>query len=617
MLKFLGLTALVSATGINTLAAEPTLDSPQVLLSNVATEVVFSGLEPGATYTVAAPGSEEPQTGIADASGRMTLADLSLPASSQITLQDAAGNTTEIGARVIAGWLAIVPPLLAIVLALLFRSVIPALVAGIWFGATLLLGWGPLSWLQGLLNGFQIYVLHSLADTDHASIILFSMMIGGMVGIMTRVGGMSAIVSLIVKRAKTAVSGQVSIWAMGLVIFFDDYGNTLVVGNTARPLSDRLGISREKLAYIVDSTAAPVACIAIATTWIGYEVGLIKDAVAALGTINEAPYSIFLKSIAYSFYPILSILFVLAIALSRRDFGPMVEAERIARERKAAPVADNTRLINEELDPKPGVEQRALNALVPIVVMIGTLFAGLYITGEGNTLSDIVGTADSYTSLMWASLLAALTAGVLAVSQRLLSLNETVEAWFSGVRAMLFTMIILVLAWALSNVTGDLGTANYLITVLGSQLSMEWLPFIVFVLSAITAFSTGSSWGTMGILMPLIVPLTWAVMSQGGDPGAHMPILYSAVACNLAGAVWGDHCSPISDTTVLSSMASGCDHIDHVRTQLPYAVTVGLVALFVGTLPAAYGVPWWVCLLVASGVLALVIRFVGRPIAAS
>lgn len=611
------LTATLALLNSAPVSADPEIESPSVFLSNVPTELSVSGLESGETYQLSPAGQSETLQATADADGKATFAGLALSGSAELTLTDASGTETALNSRVIAGWLAIVPPLLAIALALLFRSVIPALVAGIWFGATLLLGFGPLAWLQGLLNSFQIYVLHSLADTDHASIILFSMMIGGMVGIMTRVGGMSAIVNLIVKGAKTAVSGQVSIWAMGLVIFFDDYGNTLVVGNTARPLSDRLGISREKLAYIVDSTAAPVACIAIATTWIGYEVGLIKDALAELGAINEAAYSIFLKSIAYSFYPILSILFVLAIAVSRRDFGPMVEAEKIARERKAPPTADDGRLINEELDPKPGVQQRALNALIPIVVMIATLFAGLYITGDGNTLSDIVGSADSYSSLMWASLLAALTAGILAVSQRLLSLNETVEAWFSGVRAMLFTMIILVLAWALSDVTGDLGTANYLISVLGGQLSMHWLPFIVFILSAITAFSTGSSWGTMGILMPLIVPLTWAVMGQNGDPAAHMPILYSAIACNLAGAVWGDHCSPISDTTVLSSMASGCDHIEHVRTQLPYAMTVGLVALFTGTLPAAYGLPWWMCLLLGAAVLGLILRSIGKPIQAT
>ncbi len=607
---------IVALLGYSSAAlAAPAVESPQVVLSGVPTDLVLNGL---AANTVFETKIGDRETSVSsDANGNLRLPQVTMASGTSIELRDPIGTMTTLEPRIIAGWLAIVPPMLAIALALVFRSVIPSLVAGIWFGATLLVGPGGSGVLIGLLNGFQIFVLNSLADTDHASIILFTLMIGGMVGIMTRVGGMSAVVSLIVKRAKTAVSGQVSIWMMGLIIFFDDYGNTLVVGNTARPLSDRLGISREKLAYIVDSTAAPVACVAIATTWIGYEVGLIQDAVDKLGTINEEAYSIFLKSLAYSFYPLLSIFFVCAVALAGRDFGPMHQAELKARSRKAAPDADEKRVINDELDPKPGVQERAVNAIVPITVMITTLFVGLYVTGEGTTMTDIIGSADAYKALMWASLLAALTAGVLAIGQGLLNLSETIDAWFGGVRAMLFAMIILVLAWALSDVTSELGTADYLITILGDSLAIEWLPFAVFVLSAITAFSTGSSWGTMGILMPLIVPLTWAIMVTTGAPADYMHILYSAVACNLAGAVWGDHCSPISDTTVLSSMASGCDHIEHVRTQLPYALSVGLVSLIGGTLLTAYGLPWWAALLLGAATLLLILRFLGKPIPAS
>ncbi|MDX1741871.1 MAG: Na+/H+ antiporter NhaC family protein, partial [Rhodothermales bacterium] len=235
------------------------------------------------------------------------------------------------------------------------------------------------------------------------------------------------------------------------------------------------------------------------------------------------------------------------------------------------------------------------------------------VTGEGDNVRDIIGSADSYKALMWASLMGVLVAYALSVGQRILTVAETVEAWYSGLKSMLFAMIILVLAWSLSGITEVLGTAEYLVLILGDTIPAGLLPAIVFLLSAATAFATGSSWGTMGILMPLVIPLTWAVLvvNDMADP-AHYHILYSTVSCILAGAVWGDHCSPISDTTILSSMASGCDHIDHVRTQLPYALTVGTVAILVGTVPTGFGFPWWLSLIIGASMLLIGLRFLGR-----
>jgi Na+/H+ antiporter NhaC len=215
--------------------------------------------------------------------------------------------------------------------------------------------------------------------------------------------------------------------------------------------------------------------------------------------------------------------------------------------------------------------------------------------------------------MMWASLLGAVTAAVMTTGQGILSGHETVDAWFGGVKAMMFAMIVLVLAWALSAITFDLNTANYLVSIFAGTLSPPLVPAVIFVLSAITAFTTGTSWGTLGILMPLVIPLTWAVLVANGmaDP-EHMHILYSAIASNLAGAVWGDHCSPISDTTVLSSMASGCDHIEHVRTQMPYALLVGTVAVLIGTIPGGFGFPPLLSILAGLGFLLLVLIRFGR-----
>ncbi len=515
------------------------------------------------------------------------------------------------------GWVSILPPLIAIAVALAFKRVIPALFLGIWVGGWAVYGFSADGLLKGLLDSFQVFVLGALADEDHAAVILFSFMIGGMVGIITKNGGMHGVVNRISGWATSAKRGQLATAVLGLAVFFDDYANTLVVGNTMRPVTDRLRISREKLAYVVDSTAAPVACLALVTTWIGYEVGLIGDAIAKIDGLNASPYEVFLNTIPYSFYPILAILFVFGVALSQRDFGPMRRAELRARStgEVLGPNAqiDAEAVEGEHLQPLEGKPQRAVNAVLPVLVLVFGVLGGLYVTGDGDNIRDIIGSADSYKSLMWASLLGVLAAFVLSLAQRILTTAQTVEAWYAGLKSMLFAMIILVLAWSLSKITEVLGTADYLVTVLGDAIAPGMLPAIVFVLSAATAFATGSSWGTMGILMPLVVPLAWAVLVAGGmADGQHLHILYSTVSCVLAGSVWGDHCSPISDTTILSSMASGCDHIEHVRTQLPYAMTVGAVAIGIGTIPAGYGFPWWGSLIIGTAILLAVIRLFGR-----
>jgi Na+/H+ antiporter NhaC len=521
----------------------------------------------------------------------------------------------EATARSVAGWLSILPPLLAIGFALLFKRVIPSLFLGIWVGAWTMAGAGGV--FQGLFDGFNVHVKSAVADPDHVSIILFTLMIGGMVGIVSKSGGMHGVVRHIVSWAKTQQRGQLATWALGLIIFFDDYANTLIVGNTMRPVTDRLKISREKLAYIVDSTAAPVACLFFVTTWIGYEVGIIGSAVAQIDGFNESAYSIFLNSVPYSFYPWLAIFFVLAVAWTQRDFGPMQAAEHRAfatgQVLGAGAKVDTAAMEGGELEPVAEKPQRAINAILPITVLVSGVVAGLFITGEGDTIRDIIGDADSYSALMWGSLASVLVAAALVIGQRILTLEQTVEAWYAGLKSMLFAMIILVLAWSLANVTDQLHTASWLVSVLGETLPPGVVPAIIFVLSAATAFATGSSWGTMGILMPLVVPLVWAVLLANGvaDP-SNYHIIYSTVACVLAGSVWGDHCSPISDTTILSSMASGCDHVEHVRTQLPYALVVGTVAVLIGTLPTGFGVPWWVSLLVAAALLTVGLRYFGR-----
>ena len=567
-------------------------------------EVGVSGLTPG--QSVALEVGDSYYLATADASGMARFAEV-LVADVGVVAVDASagGQSASIELRILPGWISLLPAFLAIGVALLLRNVVPALVLGLWVGAMALREFTLPGAGKGLLDVFAVYISNALYDTDRVAIILFTMMIGGMVGIITRNGGMASIVRVVVSKAKTAVGGQVSVWLMGLMIFFDDYANTLVVGNTARPITDHLKISREKLAYIVDSTAAPVVCLFLVTTWIGYQVSLIDRAKADIDALADTTaYALFLHSIPYSFYPILAIVFVLTVAVTGRDLGPMYKAEVRARNGTVRPerAEELPAMDADKLEAKPGVPMRAFNAFLPILVMIVALAAGVIITGDGETFTEIVGSANPYLSMMWASFVGALFAAGLSIGQKILSAHETVDAWYGGARAPLFGIIVLVLAWSMSDVTADLNAKGYLISILGDALPAALLPF-----------ATGTSWGTMGILLPLVLPLTWAVMSVNGladESGMH--IMYSAISCVLAGAVWGDHCSPISDTTVLSSIASGCDHIEHVRTQMPYALIVGSVGIGIGTIPGGYGMSPWVSLPIGAAILVAVLRFFGR-----
>jgi Na+/H+ antiporter NhaC len=529
---------------------------------------------------------------------------------------DAAGADPEEAPQ--PGWPSLLPPLIAIGLALATRQIIPSLVAGVWLGAWLVEGVTLRGIITSLLDTIGVYVVEALSDSDHVAIIVFTLMIGGMVGIIRRNGGTDGIVELVTRWTSTSRRGQVATSGLGVAIFFDDYANTLVVGNTMRPITDRLRISREKLAYLVDSTAAPVATVALVTTWIGFQVGLIENAVQQID-LQASGYAVFLQALRYSFYPVLAVVFVFAVALSGRDFGPMLRAEQRARRdgevlRKGSNLGGSDAL-DDALQPDEQAPRRLVNAVVPIVVLIATTGIGLWVTGEGETVVEVVGDGDAFSALLWGSLLSVVVAAVLSLGQRLLTLGQTVDAWFTGIKSVLYVLIILTLAWALSAVADDLGTAEYLAGTLGEAIPPALLPALLFVIAAAVAFATGTSWGTMGILTPLAVPLAWAVLEAQGmaAPGGH-PILFASVSTILAGAVWGDHCSPISDTTVISSLASQCDVIDHVRTQLPYALFVGAVALVVGLLPVGFGVPWWLAFPLCAVVLVVGLRLIGRPV---
>ncbi len=604
---------------LSSFAQEYRIEPPQVVLVGVPFDVSVNGeFAPGADLKLVVEGQNVATSSDPLNPNTLNFENIRLDNSGEARIQLRSGESVlaSATARAIPAWVSLLPPLIAIGLAFWIRAIVPALFAAIWFGAWAANGLTITGFFTGLFDSFQVYVLNAVVDADHAAIILFTFMLGGMVGIISRNGGMHGIVNYLMDKASDRRSGQVFIWLLGLFIFFDDYANTLIVGNTSRMLSDRLKISRAKLAYLVDSTSAPVATVAIITTWIGFQVGLISDAIDGLNGLDQSAYLIFLNSLSYSFYPFLAIFFVGLIAFSRRDFGAMYEAEKAALQKREIenPEGDEEG-DGAELLVKSGIPHRPINALLPILVLIGTVITTIYMTGEGEQLQDILGSADSYKALVYGTLLSVVVAGALSVSQRLLTIDETFTAWYKGVKFMLMGIIVLVMAWALADISNALHTADYIVSLLGETMPMSLLPAAVFIIAAITAFGSGSSWGVMAILMPLVVPLSWAVLeNNGGIDASNIHIFYSTIACVLCGAVWADHCSPISDTTILTSMATGCELMEHVRTQIPYALVAGGVALFIGTLPAGFGAPWYLLIFIGFIILAAVIWTFGKTL---
>ncbi len=531
-------------------------------------------------------------------------------------------------------WFSIFPPLIAILMALLTKEVFSSLFVGLLFGTTIIWKYKGFSFFVSLGKGFfsvvDTYALDALLDSDHLSIIIFSMLIGGMVALITLNGGMKGVVSYLAKYANSPRSGQFITWLMGLLIFFDDYANTLVVGNTMRPVTDKLNISREKLAYIVDSTSAPIASVAFITTWIGAELSYISEGVNQLG-IDQSAYQVFLNSLGFAFYPIFTLFFVLMLILMKKDFGPMYKAEE--RARTLGNDQDNISAMHQpqivkEIEVSESVKGRWYNAFIPVVIVVAGTIIGLFYTGyeidvwQGSNasffqkLSVTIGNADSFKALIWSSMVGVLAALLLTTFQKVLSLRDAMEGLVNGFKTMFNAILVLVLAWSIASITADLHTATFITGILREiQLSPQWVPALAFVFSALIAFSTGSSWGTMAIIYPLVLPACWKIsMDAGLDMDAALPIFYNVVSTVLAGSVLGDHCSPISDTTILSSLASSCNHVAHVKTQLPYALIVGGVSLFIGTIPGAFGVSSIYTIVAGLLVLFLVVLKLGKRV---
>ena len=530
-------------------------------------------------------------------------------------------NVKKVSVRVFPGLLSIIPPLLAILFALIFRQVILSLILGVYVGAVFIYDYNPLT---GLLRLIDKYIINSISDVYHIQIIVFTLLFGGVIGLISKSGGTRGIANVITKIAKNRKSTMLSAWLSGLVIFFDDYANTLIVGNLMRPVTDKMKISREKLAFIVDATAAPVASIFIISSWIGFEVGLIHDGLSMIGSDANA-YTTFLATIPFRFYPIIMLFFVFLISYSQRDFGPMYKAERRAliegklfngKDIASADLTDTSEIFGNEDKAK------WYNGIIPILVIIFGTIIGLIYTGINSLqeqgiseygIREIISNSDSYLALLWSSFSACIVAVFMILSQKIMSLSETIDAWFLGIRSMLLAVIILILAWAIGAITVEMKTADYIISLIGDNISPHFLPVIIFLVAGLTSFATGTSWGTMAILMPIVIPLSHSVSGLYGlDAIENTLILQGVISSVLAGAVFGDHCSPISDTTILSSMASGCNHVDHVRTQLPYAILIAIVCMLLGDIPTAFGLSPYLSLGLIGLIVVAIVFLIGK-----
>lgn len=536
----------------------------------------------------------------------------------------------------IYGALTLLPPLVAIVLAFITRNVIFSLFMGIFTGTFMvnISGENIFYVFFGAFVDMSAKMVGSLADSWNAGIVLQVLTIGGMIAVVTKMGGPRAIAQKLAQRAKTPATAQIYTWIMGFFIFFDDYANSLIIGPIMRPVTDKLKVSREKLAFIIDSTAAPIAGLALISTWVGYELSLIKDAYVAIGQPDINAFAVFVETLPYRFYNILMLAFVFFSAYTLREFGPMHKAAVRAYETGHVSNPKTTSVMNQEnsfMLPKEDREYSIYNAIIPILVLIVVSVVGFYINGksalEGDVLKaveanpfsfasirDCFGAADASIVIFEAALLSSLVAIGMGLQQKIFDLHEAIETWVFGVKALVITAVILILAWSLSAIMKELGTAAYLVTILSDSTPQFILPSIIFILGSIISFSTGTSYGTMGILMPLTIPLASAVGIHTGLEGdeLHTYIVLN-IGAVLTGAIFGDHCSPISDTSILSSMAASCDHMDHISTQLYYAIFVGFVAVVFGYLPAALGTPVYILLPLGLLVVYLVIRFYGKP----
>ncbi|AGB31650.1 Na+/H+ antiporter [Natrinema pellirubrum DSM 15624] len=499
------------------------------------------------------------------------------------------------------GILSLVPPILAITLAITTRRIILSLFVSIWFGAVIYTGG------LGIGQTFDWVVAAIIADDGfHAEILIFTLLLGSGVALIWRLGGAIAIQEIASKRLETRRKVGIVAWLLGMALFFDDYANTAIIGNTMRETSDRVNISREKLSYIVDSTAAPVATIGI-SGWVAFQLSMINEAFSNIetgaGVQTPDVFTVYLQSIPYNAYAILAIVMVGVIVVTQRDYGEMLTAERRAWETgkvnddDADPLQEVEGHLSDPITDRPMLRTFLLPIVVLIAVTIGSalrtgydgqpviesLLAGEFATFV-ETATTIAGNGSWTTALVWGSFAMVSTAFGIGIVYGLFTADEGIDAILEGFELMLTAVTILILAWSISTVADALGTGAYVATLVEGTIPVALFPVAVFITATFISLTMGSSWATMSLLTPVAISVAFDL--TGGFGLA--PVTVGAV---FSGAIFGDHTSPISDTTVLSSTFTGADLVDHVRTQAYYATTVATVVVVCYLLYGFFAVP--------------------------
>ena len=456
------------------------------------------------------------------------------------------------------GWLSVIPPIFAILLAIKTRQVFLSLFLGI------VVGWIIISH-GNILIGIELSIQSIIAvfkDAGNTQVIIFCAMVGALISLTQANGGVQGFVDLIQKMNIVTSRKRATVFSffVGCIVFIESSISCLVTGTIFHPIYERFKISREKLAYICDTTSSPICILIPLNAWGAYVVSLLDKEKLS----NTVP--LFLSTIPLNFYAILSVLFAGFISFSFKDFSAMKKAEKRSFETGKTIAESSVPMISEDvasLKPKKGIQHKALNMIIPVLVMIIMMPVSLIITGNGNLTSG-----SGTTSVLWSVLSAITVAGLISVIQKILSLREVMDYTLKGISGLVPLAILMVFAFSIGDTCRTLGTGEYVASLSRDFLNPSLIAPILFITSAFISFSTGTSWGTFAIMIPIAVPTALYASSP----------LALSIAAVLSGSVFGDHCSPISDTTIVSSMASACDHIDHVRTQLPYAVTMAIFA---------------------------------------
>lgn len=534
--------------------------------------------------------------------------------------------TEELGSAL--GWISLVPPIFTVALAFLTGDVIMSLLAGVVTGSAMLAVVNGHGIFYDTFHHMVVGIVDTSADRGNVQVLILCVAVGGLEGVIRRSGGFETMARKLTGRLNSPRKMNLVSQLFCTLFFFDDYANALISGPVLCPVSDKAKVSRERLSYIVDSTAAPLAGISVISSWVAVEVSVIQEGLDAAGA-NANAFQIFFHSIPYCFYCIFALVFILLTTILGREYGPMLAAER--RARGGQPLKAGTQVATDRREELPGSNAtdkewgRIALAFGSVLLLLVFALVAFYTTGRQSAIAQgiidpngfrfgdlalIIGCADTIQLVLEAAFLAGIVALLMGTLMGLFSLGEGILAWLDGASSLIPTIVVLVLAWTLAGVVDQLGTVYFVVDVIQAGVPKLLVPTLIFLACCVVSFAAGS-YGCMFMVMPMAIPIVAAVSGIAEQPASD-PFMLACVASVLSGSIFGDHCSPMTDCTILAALGAGCETMDHVKTQMPYALTVAVTSVLFGTLLTSFGVPVWIALLLGVLFMGIVVRFVGK-----